>query len=56
MTKNEPCCHQMSRIHATNMGVHEKPNTNSATATTATTKQSATLKKPQKPAEKKVLN
>lgn len=44
------------RIYATNMGAQEKLNTNLATATTATTKQSVTLEKLQKPAEKKALN
>jgi hypothetical protein len=46
----------MSLIHATNTGAPEKPNTNSATTTTAMTKQSATLKKSQKPAKKKASN
>ena len=46
----------MSHIHATNMDAHEKPNTNSATATTATTKQSVTLEKSQKPAKMKALS
>ena len=31
-------CRQMSLIHATNMGAQEKPNTNSATTTSAMTK------------------
>jgi hypothetical protein len=49
-------CHQMSRIHAINIGAHEKPNTNLAITTTAMIKQSVTLEKSQKPAKKKTLN
>jgi hypothetical protein len=48
-------CRQMSLIHATNMDTHGKPNTNLATTTFTTTKQSATLDKLQKNAKKKAF-
>jgi hypothetical protein len=46
----------MNRIHATNTVAHEKPNTNSATATTATTKQSVILEKSQRIAKNKAFS
>ncbi len=49
-------CRQMSRIRAINMGAREKPNTNLAIVTTATTKQSVTLEKSPKPAKMKALS
>ena len=46
----------MSLIHATNMGVNEKSNTNLAVAITAMTKRLVILEKLQILAGKKVLN
>ncbi len=48
------CCRQTSLIHATYMRAQEKLNTNSATATIVTIKQSVTLEKLQRNAKKKV--
>lgn len=48
--------YQMTRIHATNKGAHEKLNTNSETVTIATTKRLVILEKSQKLARKKALS
>jgi hypothetical protein len=50
------CCHQMSHIHAINMGAQEKPNTSLVTVAAAMTKQSVILGKSQTTAKMKALS